>query len=69
MLLCSRHPVPSLLLIELGIAGAKVILALTLVAPVVWGDSALYLSRARNLAQFGWPIIDNFCGPDYPPPL
>ncbi|MEJ2079996.1 MAG: hypothetical protein P8Z74_18655 [Acidobacteriota bacterium] len=45
----------------------KVILALTLVAPVVWGDSALYLSRARNLAQFGWPVIDNFCGPDYPP--
>lgn len=35
--------------------------------PVAWGDAFLYLSRARNLAERGRPLIENVCGPDYPP--
>lgn len=49
------------------LTGAKALLAGLLWIPVTWGDSFLYLSRARNLARLGIPVADNLCAPDYPP--
>jgi hypothetical protein len=49
------------------LVAAKWMLSAFLWIPVTWGDSYLYLSRARNLARLGLPVIDNLCGPAYPP--
>lgn len=56
-----------LLLLAAGLVAAKILAALQMLGPVVWGDAILYLSRARNLVETGWPVLDNLCGPEYPP--
>ena len=63
----SRRPAWILVLFWAALVAVKILLAAQLPMPVVWGDSVLYLSRARNLALLGWPIIENICGPVYPP--
>lgn len=64
----ARHHPWRLLLVLFGLlVTVKSILSAFLWIPVTWGDSYLYLSRARNLVQLGLPVIDNLCGPAYPP--
>lgn len=62
-----HHPWAALLTAAVLLAAVKIVVASTLPIPVIWGDSVLYLSRARNLVVLGQPVIDNLHAPDYPP--
>jgi hypothetical protein len=54
-------------LLYLTLAVGKAVLSIPFQMPLVWGDAFLYLNRAWNLATGGLPILDNMCGPNYPP--
>lgn len=62
-----HHPWRVLLVLFGSLVAAKWALSAFLWIPVTWGDSFLYLSRARNLVELGLPVVDNLCGPAYPP--
>ncbi len=62
-----RRPWRVLLVLFGLLVSAKWVLSALIWIPVTWGDSYLYLSRARNLARLALPVIDNLCGPAYPP--